>query len=106
MGDLKRKLVREMSLTLQSKIACITDIACDAGLEGLRQVSLRVADIHENRRLYNQEQTVGRFLEVVGETDMHVAPLVCYGEKQVVAAMRLGAAKHLLIASDVFHRRS
>jgi len=95
-----------MSLTLRNKIACVIDMACGAGLEGLRQVSLQVGAIHEKSRLHHQEQTVHRFFELAGQADMHVAPLVCYGEEQTVTAMKLGAVKHLLIASSVFHEKS
>jgi len=105
-ADMKRKLVLEMSLTLRNKIACVIDLACGAGLEGLRQISLRVGGIHEKSSLCHQEQTVHRFLELVGQTDMSIAPLVCYGEEQTVTAMKLGAVKHLLFSSAAFHKKS
>lgn len=105
-ADLKRKLVLEMSLTLRNKIACVIDIACGAGPEGLRQVSLRVGAIHQKSNLYHQEQTVNRFLELAGQADMHIASMVCYGEEQTVTALRLGAVRRLLFASSVFHENS
>lgn len=105
-ADLKRKLLLEMPSTLQSKIKSVVDIACGAGLEGLRQVSLQIGGIHEKKILHHQEQAVHRFLEVVGQTDAHAAPLVCYGEEQTLTAMRLGAVKHLIIASSVFRENS
>lgn len=105
-AEMKRKLVFELPLMLRSRVACVVGLACGAGLEGLQQLSFRLHEVHEKEKLHGREKMVCRFLELVDQSDVHGVPIICYGEEQTIAAMRLGAVEHLLVASSLCPRES
>mmetsp|Transcript_114922 Transcript_114922/g.199150 ORF Transcript_114922/g.199150 Transcript_114922/m.199150 type:complete len:479 (-) Transcript_114922:385-1821(-) len=105
-ADMKRKLLLELPLTLRSRIAGVVDLACGAGLEGLQRLALRIDEFCHNDELHHQEHTVHRFLELVDQSGRQNAQIVCYGEEQTIAALRMGAVQHLLVASSQFPRNS
>lgn len=47
----------------------------------------------------HMESAVQLFMDLEARTESHQMPLVCYGEDQTAAALRLGAVRELLISS-------
>jgi len=99
-GDMKRKLLPELPQQVRERVVCVIDIGCSAGPEGLQKVATHVPEVAGKSRRRALDEVVVRFLELVAETDAHEAPLVCYGEAQTAAALRIGAVEHLVVASS------
>mmetsp|Transcript_49960 Transcript_49960/g.149220 ORF Transcript_49960/g.149220 Transcript_49960/m.149220 type:complete len:365 (-) Transcript_49960:304-1398(-) len=98
-ADMKRKLLAEFPMPLRSRVVRIVDLQCSAGDEGLRKAAAHLRGIAEADKQQEREAAVTRFMELVAQTDMHAASLVCYGEVETTAALRLGAVDQLLVAS-------
>lgn len=98
-GDLKRKLLAEFPHPLRSLVARVVDLRCSAGVEGLQQAAAHLGETVEMKSQNEADASVNRFLELVAQTNMHADSLVCYGETQTLAALRLGAVDELLVAS-------
>jgi len=105
-ADMKRKLLPELPLSLQEKVERLVDLACGAGIEGLQAVAAHHTEVLERGLQQEVASIVGRFLELAARTEVHTASLVCYGESQTAAAVRLGAVDQLLVAKEVLQHGS
>jgi len=105
-ADMKRKFVAELSSPLRSRVARVMDLQCCAGPEGLQKAAVHLSEVMQKDQEQETCAAVGRFLDVVARTDAHAAPLVCYGEEETSAALRLGAVDQLLVASSPCLSRS
>lgn len=101
---MKHKLLPELPLMLRNRIASVVDISCGARLEGLQKLSFIIDEVHGQCKLQQQERTVHRFLDLVDQSDVAAAPMICYGEQQTIVALKLGAVEKLLVASSAFQR--
>lgn len=105
-ADMKRKFVAELSSPLRSRVARVVDLQCCAGLEGLQKAAAHLCEVVQKDREQETCAAVSRFLGLVARTDAHAAALVCYGEEETSAALRLGAVDQLLVASSPGSSRS
>lgn len=96
-ADMKRKLLRELPLVTQERVLPLVDLACGAGLEGLRALAARVPQIASEVRQQEVDDHVARFLDLVAQTSLNEAPCICYGEAETRAALHLGAVERLLV---------
>jgi len=99
-ADMKHKLLPELPLALRTRVACLINLGCSAGSEGLQAVAAHHAEVLERDTRREVVDVVSRFLEMAARTEAHAAPSVCYGEPQTMAAVRLGAVDQLLVSRE------
>jgi len=105
-ADMKRKLLSELPLSLRGRVVRLVDLACGAGSEGLHAAAAHHTEVLERDLQQETADSVSRFLELASRTEAHAASLVCYGESQTAAAVRLGAVHQLLVAKEVLQHGS
>lgn len=105
---MKHKLLSELPVPLQKRVAPLVNLRCSAGPEGLRRAAAHLTDVLERDLQQQVAGSVDRFLDLAARMDSKVAPLVCYGEAQTAIAVCLGAVDQLLIARSALEpdRRS
>mmetsp|Transcript_19704 Transcript_19704/g.55531 ORF Transcript_19704/g.55531 Transcript_19704/m.55531 type:complete len:393 (+) Transcript_19704:406-1584(+) len=100
-GDMKRKLLAELSQLSRSRVARVVDVQCHADASGLQRVAAHLKEAAEADLHQDTSAAVRRFLEFVAQTERHVMPLICYGEAETASALRLGAVDQLLLWSTL-----
>lgn len=102
-ADAKKRLLPELSMTLQSRVLCSLTLPCDANIEGLRLAALRAADVFASDLCREQNQALCDFMDLMQSTVGASEMRVCYGSAQTLSALSLGAVETLLLgeAEDV-----
>jgi len=99
-GDMKRKLIAEFAHPLRGIRTSIVDLHCFAEVQNLQKMTPYVSQAFEADLHQRAELEVGHFLELVAQTESHATPLVCYGEAETLAALRMDVVDQLLVPSD------
>jgi len=106
-AGMKQKLVKELSVAVRSLEVRTVDLDCHADLDGLHKSAGCIREISESDQEKEAEAAVAGFMTLFSQTELHEAPLVCYGKAQTVAALRMGAVRELLVSrqhADVHDR--
>jgi len=101
---MKQKLLLELSVPLRARVACLVNLHCSAGLEGLRFAAMRRAEVLERSTQCAEQCVVSRFLELARAGEAQQSS-VCYGVSQTAAAIRLGAVDRVLVAKQLCTHR-
>lgn len=99
-ADMKNKLLVEFPRPLRERVSRVVDLQCGAGIVGLQKTAAQVGEVLEAEQHMGTEVAVGRFFERVAQSSAHAVPLVCYGEAETLAAVKLGAVEQLLVARN------
>mmetsp|Transcript_86839 Transcript_86839/g.172389 ORF Transcript_86839/g.172389 Transcript_86839/m.172389 type:complete len:410 (-) Transcript_86839:453-1682(-) len=99
-GDMKRKLIAEFAHPLRGIRTSVVDLHCYAEVQNLQKMTPYVSQAFEADLHQRAELEVGHFLELVAQTESHATPLVCYGEAETLAALRMDVVDQLLVPSD------
>jgi hypothetical protein len=99
-ADMKRKLVAQLPHSMRDRLARIVELPCHADMDGLKKLSAHMQEVAELDKNQEQELALGRFMDSIDRTDMHDLTLVCYGETQTLAALKMGIVEELFLAMD------
>jgi len=99
-GDMKSKLLAEFSPSLRQATARMVDLACHAGVEGLQKVASHIGEVAKEGAQQVEEYAIGHFFELVDQTCKGTNIVVCYGEEETLAALKMGVVHQLLLASS------
>lgn len=97
-ADMKHKLKTELPISMRDRVARAVDLPCHANADGLQKMAGQIQEVAVSDQEQEAEAVVVRFMELLAQTDMHEAPLVCYGEVETMAALQMGAVQMLLVA--------
>lgn len=98
-GDLKRRLLGELSPKLREQVLCVTDLPC-GGEEGLRLAAQRATEVARRDGDREAEAALSRFMELVALPGDAAGSMCCYGNPQTLAALQIGAVDVLLMPAD------
>lgn len=105
-ADMKHKLVSELPQCLRDRVARVVNLQVPAGLAALQGMAAHMQCVVVEEKAQKKGAAVDHFMALLAQTEMHEAPLVCYGEAETRKALEMGAVRELLVASTLATWRS
>jgi len=98
-ADMKRKLQKELTEPLRRRIIDIVDLSCGVGRDALRQAAVGAHAAAAREQGRDAESALERFMQL-NATLHEDGVLTCYGEKETLVALEMGAVEQLLLPTD------
>lgn len=95
-AEMKRKLLVDLPEALRSRVLCCVNLSVNADTAGLREAARLAGPAIASTERREVEEIVGHFLESLV---IEGGSMCCYGARQTLQALKMGAVDHLLLAT-------